>query len=206
MTDPGGENNIIMIKSCYPSANIYSDNSTTFGQMRGQGASYTVGGQNVNTVSNVKALYNSLLEYFKTRTDKMFIISFTPPLLASSTTAERAANTRLVANWLVNEWLQSANWVNKNVYIFDQFNVLTHENNRHTYENGQVIHYTDPASGNYLVYPRSASDNHPSGAGHQKATANFVPLLQHWIATYEAFAAGTTDTTPPANPTGLSVN
>lgn len=206
MADPGGENDIIMIKSCYPSANIYTDNSTTFLQMRGQAGNYSVGGQNVNTVSNVKALYNSLLEYYRTRTDKMFIISFTPPLLAASTTQERADNTRIVANWLVDEWLQDAGWENKNVYVFDQFNVLTHINNRHTYLNGQVTHHTDPASGNYLVYPRSASDNHPSGAGHQKATADFVPLLQHWIATYESFAAGTADTTAPSSPSGLSVS
>lgn len=205
VSDPGGENDIIMIKSCYPSANIYSDNGTTFVQMRGQGSGYTTGGLNVNTVSNVKALYNSILEYFKTRTDKMFIISFTPPLLLASTTQERADNTRTVANWLVNEWLQDADWENKNVYVFDQFNVLTHANNRHTYSGGQVIHYTDPASGNFLVYPRSSSDNHPSGIGHQKATADFVPLLQHWIATYETFAAGEEDMTAPAMPSGLSV-
>lgn len=207
LADPGGENDIIMIKSCYPSANIYSDNGTTFAQMRGQASNYSISGLgNVNTVSNVKALYNSLLTYFRTRTDKIFIISFTPPLLPASTTAERATNTRIVANWLVNEWLQSANWENKNVYVFDQFNVLTHANNRHTYSGGQVIHYTDPSSDNYLVYPRSSTDNHPSGAGHQKATANFVPLLQHWISTYEAFAAGTSDTTTPVSPSGLSVS
>ena len=205
MTDPGGENDIIMIKSCYPSANIYTDNGTTFVQMRGRASDYTTGGLNVNTVSNVKALYNSLLDYFKTRTDKIFIISFTPPLLEASTTQERANNARSVANWLVNEWLQGENWENKNVYVFDQFNEHTHANNHHTYSGGQVVHYTDPASGNFLVYPTGSSDNHPSGAGHQKATADFVPLLQHWIATYEEFAAGAGDVTAPARPSGLAV-
>lgn len=189
LEDPGGENEIIMFKSCYPSANIYTDNDTVPADLYGYGADRTVGGQNVNTVSNIKALYNTILEYFKTRPDKMFVVAFNPALLEASTTSERAANARTIANWLVNDWLQDAEWENRNVYVFDLFNELTHANNRHTYDVNlsQVVHYTDPSSGNYSVYPRSEGDNHPSGEGLQKASAHFAPLLKYWIAQYDAW-------------------
>lgn len=189
LLDPGGENEIVMFKSCYPSANIYTDNDTVPADLYGYGGDRTVGGQNVNTVSNIKALYNTILEYFKTRPDKMFVVAFNPALLEASTTSERAANARTIANWLVEDWLQDAEWENKNVFVFDLFNELTHANNRHTYDVNlsQVVHYTDPSSGNYSVYPRSEGDNHPSGEGLQKASAHFAPLLKYWIAQYDAW-------------------
>jgi hypothetical protein len=52
--------------------------------------------------------------------------------------------------------------------------------NHHRWWNGEVQHKTDgddDASPNILEYP--TEDDHPSMAGNQKATAEFVPLLNN---------------------------
>jgi hypothetical protein len=36
-----------------------------------------------------------------------------------------AARARSFNNWLVYDWLQDADWENKNVYVWDWYNVLT---------------------------------------------------------------------------------
>ncbi len=77
----------------------------------------------------------------------------------------------------------------ENVLVFDFYNVLTSnggssdsndlgrtEGNHHRVWNGSVQHKTDSGS-NVLAYPSSGGDDHPSKAGNQKATAEFVPLL-----------------------------
>lgn len=52
--------------------------------------------------------------------------------------------------------------------------------NHHRWWNGAVQHETDgddDANSNVLEYP--TGDNHPSRAGNQKATTEFVPLLNN---------------------------
>ncbi len=182
-SDPGGENEIVMFKSCYPNSNISGNptDAATIGEnpLRGQGA-----GSASMTVANVKGIYNDILEYFATRPDKLFVVVVTPPLLNSI----RGANARAVANWLVNDWLDG--YTQQNVAVFDFYNVLTSNGgddntndlgatggNHHRWWNNDVQHITSN-SNNLLSY--SSGDSHPSRAGNQKATAEFVPLLNYY--------------------------
>ncbi len=56
-TDPGGENQIVLFKSCFPNSDLYGDPDDE--------AAEAVDDQ--FTVSNAKAVYNLLLSYFQTR-------------------------------------------------------------------------------------------------------------------------------------------
>ncbi|NPV87691.1 MAG: hypothetical protein HPY45_16960 [Anaerolineae bacterium] len=157
LPDPGGENQIVMFKSCFPNSNLDGnpDDPPTPGSY-----DYTVG--------SAKYIYNSLLEYFITRPDKMFVVITAPPV--SDPTF--AKNARAFNNWLMTEWL--AGYQGNNVFVFDFYNVLTGTDNHHRWKDGQV-EYINNAGGNTLVYP--SEDDHPSAAGSQKATDEFVPLL-----------------------------
>jgi hypothetical protein len=67
------------------------------------------------------------------------------------------SNARAFNQWLAHDWL--ANYPLKNVAVFDLYNVLT--------SNG--------GASDVLAYP--TTDDHPNKIGNQKATAEFVPLL-----------------------------
>ena len=71
MADPGGENEIILLKSCYPNSAIRGrpDDPPATGDnpLRGQYAKSPD-----HTVGNAKGIYNDILEYFRTRQDKLF--------------------------------------------------------------------------------------------------------------------------------------
>ncbi|MCJ7623258.1 MAG: hypothetical protein MUO76_07125, partial [Anaerolineaceae bacterium] len=69
LSDPGGENEIIMFKSCFPNSEL--DGSPNDGPMPGE-YDYTVG--------SAKYIYNLLLDYFSTRPDKMFVAITAPPV------------------------------------------------------------------------------------------------------------------------------
>jgi hypothetical protein len=184
-TDVGGENQIIMFKSCYPNSGLKGDINDPVpaiddNPLRGESC-----GSQYHTVANAKGIYIDLLEYFKTRPDKLFVVVTAPPL----TDAAYADNARAFNNWLVNDWLTGYDV--GNVCVFDFYNVLTtnggdadtndlglESGNHHRLWNGAVQHKTDgddDANPNVLEYP--SGDNHPSKAGNQKATAEFVPLL-----------------------------
>jgi hypothetical protein len=186
-TDVSGENEIIMFKSCYPNSALKGDVNDPVppidsNPLRGQSC-----GSQYHTVANAKGIYIDLLEYFKTQPDKLFVVVTAPPL----TDAAYADNARAFNNWLVNEWLTDYNV--GNVFIFDLYNVLTtnggdadtndvglESGNHHRWWNGAVQHKTDgdeDANPNALEYP--TGDNHPSKAGNQKATTEFVPLLNN---------------------------
>ena len=178
-TAPGGENEIIMFKSCFPNSDLYGNPDDTAGSVP----------DDIYSVSNAKAVYNNLLTYFQTRTDKLFIVITAPPMnkieynADIQTADERSANARAFNNWLVNEWL--AAYHHKNVAVFDYFNVLTASNNHHRWQNNTVQHVTNTTN-NYTAYPLDSYDSHPSSAGHQKATSEFIDLLNYytnrWIA------------------------
>jgi len=55
----------------------------------------------------VKGIYRELLNYFGTRTDKLFVLVTAPPLDSGSTDATQAANARALNDWLVTSWLAS---------------------------------------------------------------------------------------------------
>ena len=192
-TDPGGENEIIMFKSCFPNSHLGGnpDDPSTTGDnpLRGQDA-----WSEYMTVANAKGIYNDILEYFATRQDKLFIVITAPPLVANDTDAAHAANARAFNNWLVNDWLDDYPY--HNVVVFDFYNVLTTnggdaDTNDYGWSTGNhhrvittttpitIEHITDgddDASPNVLEYPTDG-DNHPNPAGNQKATGEFVPLL-----------------------------
>jgi len=186
-TDVGGENQIIMFKSCYPNSALRGNSNDPVppidsNPLRGQRC-----GSQYHTVANAKGIYIDLLQYFKTRPDKLFVVVTAPPL----TDATYADNARVFNNWLVNKWL--TDYDVGNVFVFDFYNVLTtnggdadtndlglKSGNHHRLWNGVVQHKTDgddDANSNVLEYP--TGDNHPSKAGNQKATTEFTPLLNN---------------------------
>lgn len=185
-SNPGGENTIVMFKSCFPNSNISGDpddppiNGTN--PLNGQSA-----GSSYMTVANVKGIYVSLLDYFSSRLDKLFVVITAPPLVQSVTTLPQAANARAVNRWLVNDWLRS--YAYKNVSVFDFYNILTSNGgstdindasvttgNHHRFRNNAVEYITDQGS-NYCAYGSSSGDSHPTPAGGQKASIEYLPLL-----------------------------
>ncbi len=166
LPDPGGENQIVMFKSCFPNSSL--EGAPTDPPLRGEGL----------TVGNAKAIYNELLTYFASRPDKLFIAITAPPLQERT----HAENARAFNNWLVKEWL--ANYRGNNVGVFDLYNVLTGPENHHRYIGGKIEHVVQPGR-NTLYYPTNG-DDHPSPAGCRKATAEFVPLLNVYYHRWKA--------------------
>jgi hypothetical protein len=182
--DPGGENKIILFKSCFPNSNINGKPNdppqTGNNPLRGQDA-YS----EYMTVANVKGIYNDLLKYFTTRQDKLFIVVTAPPLTVNDTSSAQAANARAVNNWLVKKWLK--NYRSKNVAVFNFYNVLTSNGgnpdvndldretgNHHRWWKGAVQHI-QTVKKNTAAYP--SEDSHPTVAGNRKAAKEFVKLL-----------------------------
>jgi hypothetical protein len=183
--DPGGENEIILFKSCFPNSELEGkpdDPPDPEGWL---------------SVGHAKYVYNGILKYFATRPDKLFIVITAPPLSSSA----NAKNARAFNNWLVNNWLKANDYTLNNVAVFDFYNVLTSPDAHHWFYNGQVEHIT--ANHNTLFYP--SGDDHPSAAGNRKATEEFLPLLNifynRWAATAPESIPGDTPqpTSAPAD-------
>ncbi len=168
LADPGGENQIIMFKSCFP-------NSALAGSPNDPPGTYPE-----LSVSGAKYVYNQLLEYFASRPDKLFVVITAPPL--SDTTYTK--NARAFDQWLVNDWLREAGYDGNNVAVFDFYNILTDANAHHRYNNGQIEHVI--GSRDTLYYP--SGDDHPSEKGSQKATEEFIPLLNIFYHNWKASA------------------
>jgi hypothetical protein len=184
-TDPGGENRIIMFKSCFPNSDLYGDPDD---------AAYAEYNQDEYSVANAKAIYNALLGYFETRQDKLFVVITAPPLVKSATTRGRAANARAFNLWLVNEWLRDYPYAN--VAVFDYYNVLTDPDNHHRWTGTGIEHVHD-AGNNVAAYP--SGDSHPATEGHTKATEEFVPLLNVYYHRWQAGAPEAPPTVPPTS-------
>lgn len=176
--DPGGENQIVLFKSCFPNSNLDGNPDDP----PAPGEDYTV--------ANAKYVYNEILQYFATRPDKLFVVITAPPV--SDPTF--AANARAFNLWLVNDWLRENNYPLNNVAVFDFYNVLTGRDHHHRLQDGQIEHRFTPGR-NTLVYP--SDDDHPSAAGSRKATEEFVPLLN---AYYHRWQAGGAVAPPPIAP------
>jgi hypothetical protein len=191
LDDPGGENEIIMFKSCFPNSELGGspDDPPTSGDnpLRGVGS-----WSEYHTVGNAKGIYNDILEYFCTRQDKLFVVITAPPVMEDT----YADNARAFNNWLVHDWLDDYPY--HNVAVFDFYNVLTTnggdpETNDFGWVTGnhhRVVTTTipitiehiadgdDDANPNVSEYPSGGgTDNHPSSPGSWKATGEFVPLL-----------------------------
>lgn len=184
LDDPGGENQIIMFKSCFPNSELGgqpNDPPSTYEEM---------------TVAGAKYVYNELLRYFRTRPDKLFVVITAPPVSDSSL----AENARAFNLWLLNDWLQENNYPINNVAVFDFYNVLTGPDNHHRFINGTIEHSYTPGM-NTLHYPSGPDDDHPAEAGNRKATEEFVPLLNtyyHLWQTDPASSAAPQDRVPLA--------
>ena len=166
LSDPGGENQVILFKSCFPNSDL--EGRPTDPPRRGDGL----------TVSNAKAIYNELLAHLATRPDKLFIVITAPPLQDRT----HSANARAFNNWLVREWL--AAYKGNNVAVFDFYNVLTGPESHHRFHGGKIEHTAQPGR-NSLHYPTNG-DDHPSAAGGRKATAEFIPLLNVYYHRWQA--------------------
>jgi hypothetical protein len=199
-TDPGGPNQIVMFKSCFPNSQLSGPSAPVpaidVNPMKGQAC----GGGDF-TVANAKGIYLDLLPYFGAHPEKLFVAVVAPPVTSPDTPGGRA-----LANWLVDHWLQDSGYTTGNVLVFDFYNVLSSKTgsdasdvglatgNHHRVWNGAVQHKTDDGA-DRLAYPSAGGDSHPSAAGDQKATAEFVPLLN---AAYNAWAGnGGGDTVGP---------
>ena len=188
-TDPGGENEIIMFKCCFPNSQLSGPDSPVPAiaddPLKGESC-----GGNDFTVANAKGIYNDLLGYFGAHTDKLFVAIVAPPVSSPDTPGGRA-----LANWLVDHWLQDPGYSAGNVFVFDYYTVLTSlrgdggsdvglaGGNHDRMWNGAIQHTTS-AGPNHSVYPSAGGDSHPNKAGDLKATAEFFPLLN---AAYNAW-------------------
>jgi len=179
LRDPGGENRIVMFKSCFPNSNLEGRPGDSPARSDGL------------TVANAKAIYNELLTYFSSRPDKLFIAVTAPPVLDRS----YAKNARAFNTWLVKEWLNG--YAGNNVAVFDFYNVLTGSGNHHRFTGGKIEHIIG-GSKNTLHYP-SGGDEHPTAKGNRKATKEFVGLLNYYYNRWytgapETVALGALDT------------
>jgi hypothetical protein len=145
---PSGENEIIMFKSCYPCSEVGS------------------------SIDDEKEIYTGLLAYFAAHQDKLFVL-VTPP---SEDAVDSATLTKELCDWLVNRetgWLKG--YAHKNVAVYDFYCTLTATDAKHTISGGSETHTWGASYDGRSEYP--TSDSHPSAAGNQKATAEFIPLL-----------------------------
>lgn len=147
IANPGGENEIIMFKSCFPLSDVGS------------------------SISDEKAIYNRIKTYFAAHPNKLFVL-ITPP---GTTNVPSYGLTKTLCNWLVdkNGWLNG--YTGKNIMVFDFYCVLSEVNSHHRYYNGQIQHvYASNYDGHS---PYHDGDDHPNAAGNQKATNEFIKLL-----------------------------
>lgn len=168
-------NDIVMFKSCYPNSRFEG-----MGEAPGdpQGPALTVW--------NAKATLTALLDEFEKHPDTLFVYFTAPPnapvapsdraakwLLkkalgrptAVEVMAERATLARTFNDWVNSPdgWLKG--YPNKNVVVFDYYDVLT-----------------DEGQSNFLRYPTGdGSDSHPARAGQKKAADAFVPFINQAV-------------------------
>lgn len=194
--DPGGENNIVMLKSCFVSVQTIGGQAGDAPTAKGNYNALCGHGTSDDsleeryTVANIKGLYRDLLDYFSTRQDKLFVLVTSPPVRQGESD-EAMPKLRAINMWLVKDWLK--NYPYQNVAVFDFSNVLTSNGGNpetndlgsttgghHRFRNGQIEHLVGPTP--FLAYatydPGSSSwDNHPTSAGGLKASGEFLPLL-----------------------------
>lgn len=151
ISNPGGENEIIMFKSCYPLSEVDS------------------------SINDEKAYYNTIRNYFEDHPDKLFIL-ITPP---GETNVSSAVLTRQLCSWLIDEengWLKD--YPHKNVGVYDFYCTLSETDSHHRIKNGAVEHFYSSAYDGESPY--HDGDNHPNAVGNQKAANEFVPLLNYY--------------------------
>ncbi len=168
LTNPGGQNTIVMFKSCFPNSNLDGNPNDPPDPTPG----FTVG--------HAKYVYNEILKYFRNHPDKLFVVITAPPV----TDPTYAANARAFNNWLYGTWLTENNYPFSNVAVFDFYNVLTAPGAHHRYNatTGNIEHIVTASNTSY--YP--SGDDHPNVAGSLKAKNEFVPLLNVFYHRWKA--------------------
>jgi hypothetical protein len=160
--DPGGPNEVILFKSCFPNSNLAGnpdDPPSSDGWL---------------TVGHAKWVYNEILRYFRLHPDKLFVVITAPPVQDPTF----AANARAFNQWLVNDWLATNRYPFANVAVFDFYNVLTAPGAHHRYHaSSEAIEHIVVGGQNTSAYASAFGDDHPNEAGSRKATAEFVPFL-----------------------------
>jgi len=166
LPDPGGPNRVVMFKSCFPNSEL------------GGKPDDPPNGDGDLTVGGAKGVYLQLRKAFLARPETFFVVVTAPPV----SSRRQAKNARAFNTWLARDWLKG--YPGKNVAVFDFYNILTGKDNHHRLVGGQE-EYANDRGGNTLAYP--SDDDHPSADGNRKATAEFVPWLDHhvrrWLAT-----------------------
>jgi len=190
---PSGDNTVVLFKSCFVSGYTISGNPDDPPRHSSPGDPNPIWGMAHNgdppayTVGNVKGMYRDLLTYFAAHQDKLFILITTPPVSSADLELNPGAASllRAINTWLVHHWLDGYRY--NNVVVFDYYNVLTSNagdpetndlaiaGNHHRLLNGRVQHVIG-LKNNFSAYTPGA-DSHPTWAGHQKATGEFLPLL-----------------------------
>jgi hypothetical protein len=187
-TDPGGKNQIVLFKSCFPNSELTGNPLDPVPSIDANPLKGVACGSDYHTFANAKGIYIDLLSYFQQHQDILFVVITAPPLI----NPKYAGNARAFNQWLVNDWLKDYPY--KNIAVFDFYNVLTtnggnaHTNdlgketgNHHRWWNTAVHHTVDTSRGLHdtTAYATSSGDDHPSKAGNQKATEEFLPLLNY---------------------------
>nr|WP_319374733.1 CARDB domain-containing protein [uncultured Methanobacterium sp.] len=156
ISNPGGENEIVMFKSCFPNSEVG------------------------DSVDDEKTIYNNLKTYFAAHPEKMFVL-ITPP---GETTVTSYQKTQELCNWLVDPsgWLSG--YTGNNVFVFDFYCVLSEINSHHRYINGTLEYiYASDYDG---ISPYHDGDDHPDAEGNQKATEEFIGFLNYAYNTWES--------------------
>jgi hypothetical protein len=201
-SDPGGENEVVVFASGGNNSALGGPVTGTIPSidqnlLRGAGTL-----SDEHTLTNAKGIYVDLLNYFRQHPEKLFILVTAPPLLATDTDPDQAANARALNTWLVTEWLRDYPY--PNVAVFDLFNVLTGTDNHHRYTSaggvGKIEYIADPAHNYYADSYYDPTQRYPDRRGNQKATSEFVPLLNAYYNRWKH-----EDQTATPTPTAVSV-
>jgi hypothetical protein len=196
------ENEIVMFKSCFPNSALMGDPNDPVPSIQDNPLRGEDSGSEYHTVANAKGIYIDLLEYFRTRPDKLFIVITAPP----QSDPTYSSNARAFNQWLIEDWLQGYPY--NNVFVFDFYNVLTtnggspnvndwngETGNHHRWWDDAIQHKIDGDNDdnpNVLEYP--TEDDHPSRAGNIKATGEFLSLLNIAYNRWKSPEAPTTTT------------
>ncbi|MCX5752004.1 MAG: hypothetical protein NT099_10180 [Candidatus Saganbacteria bacterium] len=171
ISDPGGENEIVIFKSGYANSEVGS------------------------SIETEEAYYNALLPYFYAHPEKLFIL-VTPP---GDSSVSSYLKTKELCDWLVDTssgWLKD--YHRSNVVVYDLYCTLSETNSHHRIVSGSVERtYAGDYDG---VSPYHSSDNHPNATGNQKATTEFVPLLNYYYSRWKAEITAEHGSMPPPTP------
>lgn len=166
----GTKNDIVAFKSCFPNNRFVGEGSSP-GNPNGP----------TLTVANAKAAYSEILVEMGKHPETLFVAVTAPPVVATISAepiwkqlarvvlgkqqvppSKSGPLARKFNNWLKSEdgWLKG--YPNKNVVVFDYYDILTGK-----------------GESNFLKYPSGANrdDSHPNTVGNSKAAEAFVPFI-----------------------------